>query len=59
MKIKYAIGILIVGFCITLYGSLQKILHTPSADAFLKIGLGITVVGFILLLYKLFKDALA
>lgn len=56
MKIKHAIFLIILGYCFTLFGSLQKILHTPLADNILRIGMGITICGFLLLLYKLFTS---
>lgn len=57
MKVKHAIFLIILGYCITLFGSVQKILHTPYADNALKLGFGFTICGFLLLLYKLFTSA--
>jgi mannose/fructose/N-acetylgalactosamine-specific phosphotransferase system component IIC len=57
MKIKHAVVFIILGYCITLYGSLQKILHTPNADKVLTVATGITIFGFLMLLYKLFTSA--
>jgi mannose/fructose/N-acetylgalactosamine-specific phosphotransferase system component IIC len=59
MKVKHAVLFIVLGFGCTVYGVLQKILHTPYADMVLKVGIGITAVCILLLLYKLFKDALA
>ncbi len=56
MKVKHAIILIVLGYCVTLYGSLQKILHTPSADLILKIGMVTTILGFILFLYKLMSN---
>ncbi len=52
---KYAITILVVGFCVEVFGILQKILHTPVADTFLLLGKCILIVGCALFVYALFK----
>jgi hypothetical protein len=57
MKIKHAIFFIIIGFCIRLFGVLQKVLHTPAANNILTIGTGIIIFGFLILLYKLFTSA--
>jgi hypothetical protein len=54
MKVKHTIFLIVIGYCIKLFGALQKILHSPSADNILTIATSITILGFILLLYKLF-----
>ena len=55
MKMKYAVIVLVIGFCVEGFGILQKILHAPLADTFLLIGKCILFVGCGLFVYVLFK----
>ncbi len=55
MKMKYAVIVLAIGFCIEGIGILQKVLHTPLADTFLISGKCILFVGCGLFVYMLFK----
>jgi hypothetical protein len=56
MKVKHAVLFIVLGFCIRLYGVLQKILHTPAADNVLTVGTVAIIFGFLILLYKLFTS---
>jgi hypothetical protein len=56
MKIKHAIFLIVFGYCFTIFGALQKILHTPVADNVLMIGAVIKICGFLILLNKLFTS---
>lgn len=56
MKIKHGIFLIVIGYCVQLYGALQKILHTPTADKVLTVATGIIIFGFLILLYKLFTS---
>jgi hypothetical protein len=42
---KYAIILLVIGFCVEGFGILQKVLHTPLADTFLITGKCILFIG--------------
>jgi hypothetical protein len=53
MKVKHAIIFIIVGYCINVFGALQKVLHTPQADNVLTLGTFIILFGWLLLLYKI------
>jgi EamA domain-containing membrane protein RarD len=53
---KFGITVLIIGFCIEIYGALQKILHTPSADAFLKTGMITMIIATVIIVYKIFEQ---
>ncbi|RYY88910.1 MAG: hypothetical protein EOO15_07745 [Chitinophagaceae bacterium] len=53
MKAKHAITLLVLGYCLDFAGALQKILHSPSANAILYAGMFCKVVGALLFLYKL------
>jgi hypothetical protein len=56
MKVKHAVLFIVLGFCIRLYGELQKVLHAPAADNVLTVGTGAIIFGFLILLYKLFTS---
>jgi hypothetical protein len=53
---KFGITVLIIGFCIEIYGVLQKILHTPSANILLNIGIATMIVATIIIVYKIFEN---
>ena len=53
MKAKYAIVLLVFGYCLDFIGGLFKILHEPGADGLLTVAALIKVVGLLLFLYKL------
>jgi len=53
MKMKHAIILLVIGYCIDFWGGLQKILHTPYADGLLTIAALTKIIACILLLYKI------
>ncbi len=52
---KYAVILLVIGFCVEGFGILQKILHAPLADIFLITGKCILFVSCGLFVYVLFK----
>lgn len=61
MKAKYAISLLIFGYCLDFIGGLFKILHRHEADITLTVAAVLKVLGALLILYKLanypkFKD---
>jgi hypothetical protein len=52
---KYSIWIMIFGICHFTYGAIQKILHTPKADAILltfKFVLGIATILIVIIIFK-------
>ncbi len=53
MKVKHAIIIIIIGYCINVWGALQKILHSINANNILTLGFVIIIIGWLLLLYKI------
>lgn len=53
MKAKYALVILILGFCFDFIGALFKIMHSREADTILTLAAILKVLGAVLLLYKL------
>jgi hypothetical protein len=53
MKTKHAILLIALGYCIELFGALQKVLHTALADSTLTLGSFVTIIGVLLLCYKL------
>lgn len=53
MKVKHAIICIILGYCINIFGALQKVLHTPQADTILTIAMFVIIFGWLLLLYKI------
>ena len=53
---KYSIGIMILGLCLFLYGVIQKILHTPKADAVLLVSKFILGLATILIVVNIFKQ---
>ncbi len=53
MKAKYAIIILVLGWCFNIVGAFMKITHWPGANELLAFGVILEVIGAILLLYKL------
>jgi hypothetical protein len=57
LSMKYAIGILIIGTCLYSFGVIQKILHTPKADAFLLTSKIILGIGTILIVINIFKKS--
>lgn len=61
MKAKHAVTLLVFGFCLDFLGTMQKIIHAPSATTIFYIAVILKVAGALLLLYKLvtypkFKD---
>ena len=53
MKAKYALSLLVFGYCLDFIGALFKILHTSQADITLTAAAILKVVGALLFLYKL------
>lgn len=53
MKIKHALLLIGIGYCLDILGTLQKILHTYFADTLLIAAALLKVLGVIILLYKL------
>ena len=53
MKAKYAISLLVFGYCLDFIGGLLKILHTAQADITLTLAAVLKVAGALLFLYKL------
>ena len=53
MKAKYAVSLLVFGYCMDFIGGLFKILHIAYADITLTIAATLKVVGALLFLYKL------
>ena len=53
MKAKYAISLLVFGYCLDFIGGLLKILHTAQADITLTVAAILKVLGALLFLYKL------
>jgi hypothetical protein len=53
MNAKYAISLLVFGYCLDFIGGLFKILHTAEADIMLTIAVILKVLGGLLFLYKL------
>ncbi len=51
---KYSIWTMIFGLCLFLYGVLQKILHTPKADAVLLTSKFILELATILIVINIF-----
>lgn len=61
MKAKYALTLLVLGFCLDFLGAIQKIMHYPSANTILYVAALLKVLGALVLHYKLttypkFKD---
>ncbi len=53
MKIKNALVFIGIGYCIDVFGALQKIMHTYYADTVLVTAGLFKITGVIVLLYKL------
>jgi hypothetical protein len=53
MKAKYAISLLVFGYCLDFVGALLKILHAAGADFTLTVAVVFKVLGALLFLYKL------
>jgi len=53
MKAKYAIILLIFGYCFDFIGAFLKITHQPGADTVFLIATILKVIGALLFLYKL------
>ncbi len=53
MKVKHAIILLILGFCLDFIGAVVKILHWQGADLMLIVALVIKVTGALVLLVKI------
>lgn len=53
MKIKHAILILCMGYCLDAIGGLFKITHHPQADTILIMSAALKVLGLLTFLYKL------
>ena len=53
MKAKYAVSLLVLGYCMDFIGVLFKILHTAYADITLTIAAFLKIIGGLLFLYKL------
>ena len=53
MKLKYAIILLIIGYCKEAFGALQKILYTPIADKVLTFSAWFIIVAWLIILFKL------
>lgn len=53
MKAKYALAILVMGFCFDFAGGYFKITHQGGADTILLFAMVLKIVGALLFLYKL------
>jgi hypothetical protein len=53
MKLKHAIIVIVIAYCVDFWSSLQKILHSPNADTILIAGTILKISGWLLLLYKI------
>ena len=53
MKLKHAIILIVIAYCMDIFGGLQKILHTANADTILIVATIIKIIGWLLLLYKI------
>lgn len=53
MKLKHALILLIIGYCLEAFGALQKILHTSLADKFLIFSTWFIIVAWLIILFKL------
>jgi hypothetical protein len=53
MKAKYAISLLVFGYCLDFIGGFLKILHTAEADTTLAIAALLKIIGALIFLYKL------
>ena len=53
MKIKYRIILLIIGYCLQVFGALQKILHAPIADKVLIFSTWTIIAAWLIILFKL------
>ncbi len=53
MKLRYAIILLVIGYCIEAFGALQKIMHTSMADTILSVGIYFVIAAWIIVLLKL------
>ena len=53
MKIKHAILLLILGYCLDLIAAFLKLTHAPNATMVLIVGAILKVAGGLLLLYKI------
>lgn len=63
MKVKHALILLLVGFCLDFAGAVLKIMHQAHGDTILIISTVLKVIGGLLLFYKILthpkiKDAL-
>jgi hypothetical protein len=56
MKVKHAIILLAIGFCLDFFGSWMKIVHWATADSTLLAGSVLKITGTLLLLYKLLSN---
>jgi hypothetical protein len=55
MKVKNALIILLIGFCIGTVGGVMKIFHFAGADTLMAAGLVLQVTGVLLFLLKLLQ----
>jgi len=53
MKTKYAIILLLVGYCFDFIGTLQKVLHHSYGNEILILATFLKISGVLLLLYKI------
>lgn len=53
MKVKHALIILVVGFAVSTFGALLKIMHWPGANVLLTVATVLQAVGWLTLLVKL------
>jgi hypothetical protein len=53
MKLRHALILLVLGYCVEAFGMLQKILHTPKADTILSIGIILIIGAWLIILTKL------
>jgi hypothetical protein len=53
MKVKHAITLLVLGYCLDFLGALFKITHRPDANIILTVAAFLKIGGALLFLYKL------
>ncbi len=53
MKLKHALILLVLGYCVNFVGALLKILHRENADTLFITATFLEILGMLLLLYKI------
>ncbi len=56
IKFKYGVVLLLIGYSIDFYGSLQKILHVPNSNLILTIATALKIVGMLIILVKIITN---